>query len=258
MRTHCERNATLNLNLNLSKNLQKVFLRALPRQRNPIAKKCWKASQMADLVPNDIFDRLPERYQRRARDIATRVSELKLLLKRCDISAIVDAATRLQGQLRWQPETDHEAFGAEFRVACQDLPEWAVSEATNDFLAGRVTNHTGQFMPTCAEFARHARSVIHPFLTEMSILRREAEQLFERAEDERRRDQIAIERARPGHREWVRNLAKSITAGAPAISAHTHGAIDPAAQARLDAMKAQRHEPPSKLAQTNIVRGAKR
>jgi len=213
---------------------------------------------MADLVPNDIFERLPERYQRRARDIATRVSELNLLLKRCDLIAIVDAATRLQGQLRWQPETDHEAFGTEFRVACEDLPEWAVSEATNDFLAGRVTNHTGQFMPTCAEFARHARSVVLPFLTEMSILRREAEQLFERAEDERRRDQIAIERARPGHREWVRQLAKSVTAGAPVISSRTHSRVDQDTQARLDALKAKRGEPESKLSQTSIVRSAKR
>lgn len=213
---------------------------------------------MVDLVPNDIFDRLPERYQRRARDIATRVSELKLLLKRCELGAIVDAATRLQGQLRWQPETDHEAFGAEFRIACEDLPEWAVSEATNDFLAGRVANHTGQYMPTCAEFARHARSVVLPFMSEMSILRREAERLFDRAEDERRRDQIAIERARPGHREWVRQLAKSVTAGAPAISAKPHSSIDEETQARLDAMKAPIHQPPSKLSQTSIVRSAKR
>jgi hypothetical protein len=213
---------------------------------------------MSELVPNDIFDRLPERYQRRARDIATRVSELKLLMKRCDIGAIVDAATRLQGQLRWQPETDHEAFGTEFRVACEDLPEWAVSEATNDFLSGRVANHTGQYMPTCAEFARHARSVVLPFITEMSILRREAEQLFDRAEDERRRDQIAIERARPGHRDWVRNLAKSVTAGAPAITSRTHGQVDPETQARLDALKVNREEPASKLPQSSIVRSAKR
>ena len=212
---------------------------------------------MAELVPSDIFDRLPERYQRRARDIAARVSELKLLLKRCELGAIVDAATRLQGQLRWQPETDHEAFGAEFRIACEDLPEWAISEATNDFLAGRVPNHTGQYMPTCAEFARHARSVVLPFLTEMSLLRREAEQLFERAEDERRRAEIAIERAKPGHREWVRNLAKSVSAGAPRVGGKPH-ATNPEMQSRIDALKVKREPPPSKLDQTSIVRGARR
>lgn len=213
---------------------------------------------MHDLVSEDQFDRLPERYRRRAREIGQRVGEIDRLLQHCKPAAIRDAAIRLCGQLRPQPGVEIGDFAEEFRQACADLPEWAVSESTNDFLGGRVDNHTGQFMPTCAEFAKHARSITAPFWGERVHLRREAEKLFERAEDERRRDQIAIERAKPGHREWVRNLARSVTAGAPVLTSHRHGSTDPEIQARLDALKPKRPEPESKLPQTSIVRGAKR
>lgn len=210
---------------------------------------------MAELVPGDTFDRLPERYQRRARDIATRVSELKLLLKRCDIGAIVDAATRLQGQLRWQPETDHESFGAEFRIACEDLPEWAVSEATNDFLGGRVANHTGQFMPTCAEFARHARTIIAPFIGEMNGLRNEAERLFERAEDEARRAAIAIERADPAVRARIRVMLAAAKAGAPLpVTGRVHIGASPETKAEMDKLRVRRPHV-SKLPETRLVKG---
>ena len=112
-------------------------------------------------------------------------------------------------------------------------------------------------MPTCAEFAKHARSIIAPFIGERAGLRREAEKLFERAEDERRRAEIAVERAKPGHREWVRNLAKSVSAGAPRIASKPH-ATNPEMQSRIDALKVKREPPPSKLDQTSIVRGARR
>lgn len=213
---------------------------------------------MRDLIEQDKFDRLPERYRQRARDIAHRVAEIDRLLKRCQPPAIMDAAIRLRGQLRPQPGIEIADFAEEFRQACADLPEWAVSEATNDFLSGRVENHTGQFMPTCAEFAKHARSIVAPFFGERAGLRREAEKLFERAEDERRRAELAVERAKPGHREWVRNLARSVTAGTPQITSKPHNAKDPEMQARIDALKVKRAAPPSKLAQTSIVRGVKR
>jgi len=213
---------------------------------------------MHDLVPKDQFDRLPERYRQRARDIAFRVAEIDRLTARCKPAAIRDAAIRLCGQLRPQPGIEITDFAEEFRQACADLPEWAISEATNDYLGGKVENHTGQYMPTCAEFARHARSIVAPFHGERAGLRREAEKLFERAEDERRRAEIAVERARPGHREWVRNLARSVTAGAPQIGSKPHHAADPEMQARIDALKVKRDEPASKLDQTSIVRGARR
>jgi hypothetical protein len=210
---------------------------------------------MADLVSQDIFDRLPERYQRRAREISARVGELKALLKRCDIPAIVDAAVRLQGQLRWQPETDHESFGSEFKTSCADLPEWAISEAANDFLAGRVDNHTGQFMPTCAEFARHARLIIRPFHAEMSILRREAEQLFERAEDERRRQIIELERQDPNQRRRIRAMIdEAVKGSAKQISAIPHTPIDEKTQAQLDALKLPQRDHVSKIPQTKAGR----
>lgn len=256
MRTHCVRNATLNLNLNLSKNLQKVFLSAHAK-KNPLVKNSWRHSTMHDLVSKDQFDRLPERYRQRARDIAFRVGEIDRLTARCSPEAIRTAGARLCGQLRPQPDIEIEDFAEEFRQACADLPEWAISEATNDYLGGKVENHTGQYMPTCAEFAKHARSIIMPFLGERAGLRREAEKLFERAQDERRRAEIAVERAKPGHREWVRNLARSVTSGASKLTAKPH-ARDQEMQARIDALKVKREPPPSKLDQTSIVRGEKR
>ncbi len=212
---------------------------------------------MHDLIEQDKFDRLPPQYRQRARDIAYRVGEIDRLLKRCQPPAIMDAAIRLRGQLRPQPGIEIADFAEEFRQACADLPEWAISEATNDYLGGRIENHTGQFMPTCAEFAKHARSIVAPFVGERAGLRREAEKLFERAEDERRRAEIAVQRAKPGHREWVRNLAKSVSAGAPRIASKPHTA-SPEMQERIDALKVKRDEPPSKLAQTSIVRGVRR
>lgn len=212
---------------------------------------------MADVISKDIFDRLPERYQRRAREIASRVAELKRLMARCDVTAIADAAGRLQGQLRWQPETDHEAFGAEFKTACADLPEWAVSEATNDFLAGRVENHTGQYMPTCAEFARHARTIVAPFLSEMSILRREAEHLFVRAEDERRRAVIALQRADPAVKNRVKQMMTAARAGAPVVLGSVKTAITDETQEKLDALK-KKPEFRSKIHETRLGKGGTR
>ena len=208
---------------------------------------------MHDLVPKDQFDRLPERYRQRARDIAFRVGEIDRLTARCKPTAIRDAAIRLCGQLRPQPGIEITDFAEEFRQACADLPEWAISEATNDYLGGRVENHTGQFMPTCAEFAKHARSIIAPFLGERAGLRREAEKLFERAEDDRRRAEIAVENAKPGHREWVRQLARSVSAGAPKLASKKHNTLDPAKQAKLDALKSPPREHVSKIPQTRIA-----
>ncbi len=210
---------------------------------------------MADLIPSDEFNRLPERYQRRAREISARVGELRTLLARCDVATIADAAGRLQGQLRWQTETDHEAFGREFRAACADLPEWAVSEATNDFLAGRVENHTGQFMPTCAEFARHARAIIAPFIGEKNGLRNEAERLFERAEDDARRAALAVERADPAVKARVRGLLAAAKAGAPLpVTSRTHTGITAEAQSEMDKLRVRRPQV-SKLEDSRLVKG---
>jgi hypothetical protein len=211
---------------------------------------------VTDIIPSDIFERLPERYQNRARQIAARVLELNRLLARCDIGAIRDSGARLCGQLRPQPETKIEEFADEFRAACADLPEWAISEATNDYLAGRVDNHTGQFIPTCAEFAKHARGIIRPFVAEKAGLRNEAERLFIRAEDDRRRELIEIERANPTVKARVRDLVKQSRAGAPVISTdHRHFGIEPEAQAQLDALRKPPVPVQSKIAQSRIVKG---
>lgn len=210
---------------------------------------------MFEIVSQDIFDRLPERYRRRAREIGARVAEINVLLLPCNPGAIRDAALRLCGQLRPQPDVKIEEFADEFRLACADLPEWVVSEATNDFLAGRVENHTGQYMPTCAEFARHARLIVSPFIGEKFGLRNEAERLLERAEDEARRAEIAIERADPGVRERVRCLLAKAKAGAPVLpTGRAHLGIPSEAQAEMDKYR-RRTEHVSKLADTPAVKG---
>lgn len=212
----------------------------------------------SDLVPQDIFDRLPEKYRRRVREIDRRMHEIRDVLRPCEKSDILDAALRLRGQLRPQPDVDLTKFAEEFKLACEDLPAWAVSESANDFLAGRVENHTGQFMPTCAEFARHARSIVRPFLSERAALRVEASRIFARAEDDRRRDMIAIERANPAVKARVKELTKQVTEGA-ARPSHglRHVGLDHDTQAKIDALKKPRPEPESRIAQTRIVRGGK-
>ncbi|WP_421591114.1 hypothetical protein [Shinella sp. M27] len=210
---------------------------------------------MADLVPADVFERLPERYRRRAREIAARVAEIDMLLRRCDTGALRDAAVRLRGQLRPQPDVEMADFAREFKTACGDLPEWAVSEATNDFLAGRVENHTGQFMPTCAEFARHARAIIAPFVGEKNGLRNEAERLFERAEDEARRAALAVERADPDVRARVRAMLAAAKAGAPLpVTGRAHIGTTPETKAELDKLRVRRPHV-SKLPETRLVKG---
>lgn len=210
---------------------------------------------MRDVTAQDVFDRLPEQFRVRARQIAERVGEIDRLLQPCSIDSIREAGRRLHGQLRPQPEINVEDYAREFKIACADLPDWAVSEATNDFLAGRVENHTGQFMPTCAEFARHARSIIAPFVGERAAIRREAEKLFERAEDQRRREIIALERQDPQQRERIRQLIDTAIKGAPkAIGSAAHGNLDQETQARLDALRVRRPQPPSKIPQTKVGR----
>jgi hypothetical protein len=210
---------------------------------------------MADLVAKDAFDRLPETYRRRAREIAARVREIDALMAPCNLDAIRDAVIRLRRQLRPQPDTDPAGIADGFKEHCRDLPEWALSEATNDFLAGRVDNHTGQFMPTCAEFAKRARSIMLPFLSERAALRIEASKLVERAEDEHRRHLIAIERQDPAVRQRVATMVEEATSGMVkgALRAE-HGRLTDQTRAKLDALRKPRGFV-SKIEQTKIVRG---
>lgn len=212
---------------------------------------------MFDLIAKDQFDRLPERYRERARQIALRVQEIDRLLAPAAAETVRDTALRLIGQFRPQPGMDVAGFGREFRGVCADLPEWAVCEAANDFMAGRVANHTGQFVPTCAEFGKQARAIIAPFHAERYALRIEASRLFDRAADEKRRAMIAIERADPAVKARVRAIVAEARAGAPVKLSRPHGAISAQAQAVLDAMKkTQQH--PSKISQTRIGKDARR
>ncbi len=207
---------------------------------------------MAEVVPADRFAKLPERYQRRAREIARRVGEIDALRRPATPDQIGAVVIRMRHQLRPQPDTEPADMAQGFRDACRDLPDWALSEAASDFLAGRVENHTGQFMPACAEFAKRARSIMVPFLAERAALCVEAAKLVERAADEANRLRVEAERRDPRVRERVAALLAGFTADAPKRNALTHG-MSGEARARLDAMKPKR-EYPSKIGQTRIAR----
>ncbi|MDK1384843.1 hypothetical protein QN224_05415 [Sinorhizobium sp. 8-89] len=213
---------------------------------------------MSELVTDDVFNRLPERYQNRARQIAARVAEIDSVLARAQPTAVRDAVLRLRGQLRPQPDIALTEVASEFRLACSDLPEWAISETTNDYLGGRVENHTGQFMPTCAEFARHARWIIRPFIAERASLKNEAARLLQRAEDEARRFRIEMERADPKLKERTAALMRSVRASpAKAHSGQPHQGITDEMREKLDALRKPRPEQPSRLLETRVVKGAR-
>jgi hypothetical protein len=194
----------------------------------------------ADVVSLNIYARLPEQYRLRAEEIKRRVEAIDSLMVPCQVVAIRDAVIRLRGQFRPQPDTEAETLASEYLSACRDLPEWAISEAANDFLAGRVDSHTGQFMPTCAEFAKRARSILVPFLSERMSLRTEASKLIERAEDDRKRHLIDMERQNPAVRRRVAALTDAFTAGSPKSQALPHLGLNEKEQARLDALKKPR------------------
>lgn len=207
---------------------------------------------MREIAVTDASSRLPEKYRRRAREIVGRVAEIDTLIAPCKPEDIRDAMVRMVGQFRDQPETEHSDMAAEFLAACRDLPAWGISEAAGDFLGGRVDNHTGQFMPTCAEFAKRVRSIILPFLSERSCLRAEASKLVERAEDERHRHLIEMERQNPSVRSRVAALAAAATAGAPKSQARPHGGLSIERREALDALRKPRAPFASRIAQTRI------
>ncbi|KRB26309.1 hypothetical protein [Mesorhizobium sp. Root172] len=209
---------------------------------------------MHDLVAKDDFDKLPEKYRDRARAIKARVAEIDGLMKSCQPPDVRAAVVRMAGQFRDQPDIDHADMAGEFLAACRDLPAWAIAEAASDFLAGRVDNHSGQFMPTCAEFAKRARAVMMPILSERAALRTEASKLIERATDDHKRHLIEIERQDQAVRKRVAALAEAVTAGAAKRQGLPHLGLNEAEQKRIDALKRPRQEV-SKLEQTKIVKG---
>lgn len=195
---------------------------------------------MADLITADKFAILPERYQRRAREIAARVSEIDALCRPAPAQDVGAELKRLRGHLRPQPDTEVKDMASGFKDACRDLPSWVISETANDFLAGRVDSHTGQFMPTCAEFAKRARHIMTPFMAELSSLRIEASKLVERAMDDERRHYIEMERQNPAVRRRVADLAEAFSAGSPKQGSTPHLGLSAEAQSRLDALKKPR------------------
>lgn len=209
---------------------------------------------MSDVVPADKFSRLPERYQRRAREIATRVSEIEALCRPASSQEVGAELKRLRRHFLPQPDTDVAAMAEGYRSSCRDLPAWAISEAANDYLDGRVDGHTGRYMPVCAEFAKRAREILIPFMSERSALRVEASKLIERAQDDHRRHLIDMERQDPAVRQRVSALVEKVTIGAAKKQSLPHGTLDEQKRRRLDAF---RKPVPfkSKIDQTKIGRG---
>lgn len=200
------------------------------------------------------FQGLPERYRLRAVQIAARVREIDAALKPCVPSEIGDAVVRMFRQFMEQPGTDRSEMAAEYRAACSDLPAWAISEAANDFLWGRVDNHTGRYMPVCAEFAKRARSILIPFLAERHALKTEAEKLVERAADDHRRHLVDMERQDPAVKARVAELAASVTKGHASPVVAPHIGLSKEKHKRIDALKKPRQFV-SKLGETRIARG---
>jgi len=194
----------------------------------------------ANVISLDPYAKLPERYRIRAEQIRLRVEAINGLMKPCRSEQIGDAVIRLRRQFRAQPDTEASSLASEYLAACRDLPEWAVSETANDFLAGRVESHTGQFMPTCAEFAKRARWILTPFLAELSSLRVEASKLIERAADDQKRHLIEMERQNPAVRRRVAELTDAFGAGSPKHQSAAHLGLSADRQARLDALKKPR------------------
>lgn len=206
---------------------------------------------MGEVIDMDPFNRLPERYRERAREIAARVRDIDAMLAPTEPVKIGEAVVRMFRQFLPQPGVDPADMAAEYREACKDLPEWAISEAANDFLWGRIETHTGLYMPICAQFAKHVRSILVPFYSERSALRIEASKLVERAEDDRRRHQIAIERSDPAVRQRVAALVEKATAGLPKQLSAPRAGLGEEQQGRLDALKKPRQFV-SKIAETKI------
>lgn len=206
---------------------------------------------MGEVIDMRKFERLPERYRQRATQIAVRVSEISALMTPCSSEAIGREVVRMFRQFIEQPGKDVAEMAEGYRSACRDLPEWAISEAVNDYIDGKVEGHTGRFMPICAEFAKHARSILLPFLAERSSLRNEAEKLIERAEDDHRRHLLEMERHDPAVRAHVAAMVEKVTAGAPKSQRLTHGALTPERQSRLDQYRRPRQFI-SKISSTKI------
>lgn len=211
---------------------------------------------MADLVPADKFSRLPEKYQRRAREIAARVADIDALLVAATAREIGDELKRMGRRLEPQPGSDPAEVAKAYLEACTaspPIPSWAVSEAANDYCFGRVEDHSGKFVPHAPEFAKRARSLLKSLYAERAILRTEAEKLIERAADDARRHRIEMERQDPAVRARVAKLHMDAIAGAPKRQALRHIGLSEDQQKRLDAYKVKREPQPSKLLETRVV-----
>ncbi len=188
------------------------------------------------------FDGLPEKYQARARDISKRVFEIDDLLKAGTKQAIKDAVLDISNQLRPQPETEAKDLVEGYLRACDGFPDWAISEAVNDYLSGQVENHTGQFIPTCAEFAKRVRLIVQPFQIERHGLEYEARRLIDRAKDEARRNQIERERRSPERQKRVESIMDKARKAIPKKTTPKTdwGTATPEQLAELEELKAKR------------------
>lgn len=89
--------------------------------------------------------------------------QLTSLLKATRPASEIDAIELLEILFAQFPSGIHENQSARLRgylLAISDIPLSCIQLAVNDFISGRVKSHDGRFMPTCAQFAKHARSKI--------------------------------------------------------------------------------------------------
>lgn len=161
------------------------------------------------------FSGLPEKYQHIASDLLEQISitEEKLLPAGREVAK---AACILMGK-HFRPQADADAgiVMEGYITALAELPEWAIAEAINCFISGLVENHSGQFMPTSAEFAKVARAQFMPVWTHWRSLRSEVNRLEQDCRDEQRRIDVEAFRNDPDARNRILLLIEDATKGLP-------------------------------------------
>lgn len=200
---------------------------------------------MGEIATNQ-FASLPEKYQEKARYLLSEISMAEKFITPSSQKDADNACIELSKHFRPQPDSEPTEVRDGYRAALASLPAWSISDAVQCFIRGDVDNHTGQFMPTCAEFAKVAKLLRSPRMANWLSLKSQINRLKTDCEEERRRDEIEKFRNDPEALDRVKKLVEQITKGSPKkISGKQHG--DGKGAEALDQYRAARKHPKSKI-----------
>lgn len=199
---------------------------------------------MTEIAPSSISC-LPEKYQVIAERLMTKAKSIEGRLQPASPDVIVQVSVKMAKRLRKQPEFSGEEVLAAYREALEGLPAWAIEEASKMFLSGAVQNHTGQYMPTCAEFAKVVREIVRPLELEWRSIRTRVNHLKTECQEEQRRIEVEAFRNNPEARARILLLIEDATKGLPTLTGPSaqHSMTDERRRA-LDAYR--KPEPPHK------------